>query len=171
MFSRFQMDTSAPSRSLLAMLTSATLLAAVAFSAPEARANDLIVKYDQSQILRLPRPVAEIIIGNPSIADITVQSKDMLVITGKSFGITNIIVLDADKNIIQDQRIIVQRDQTKIVNVHKRADRQSFNCSTQCNPTITVGDDDAYLKRVATSSQLKMKMSEGQAGGGGGGER
>ncbi len=171
MFSRFQSYTCAPSRSLLALLTSATLIAAVAFSAPQARAGDLIVKYDQSQILRLPRPVAEIIIGNPSIADITVQSKDMLVITGKSFGITNIIVLDDQKNIIQDQRIVVQRDQAKIVNVHKAGKRMSFNCSSQCNPTITVGDDDAYFKNVAASSQLKMKLSETQAGGGGAGER
>ncbi len=171
MFSCLHNGRCAMKRPLLALLISATVLAATAVSAPPARAADLVVKYDQSQLLRLPRPIAEIIVGNPSIAGITVQSKDMLVITGKSFGITNIIVLDADKNIIQDQRIVVQRDQAKIVNVHRGDKRMSYNCSTQCNPTITVGDDNGYLKEIATSSQLKMKMSEAQAGGGGGGER
>ncbi len=150
---------------IVALLTSATLLAAVAFKAPAASAGDLIVKYDQSQILRLPRDVSEIIIGNPSIADVTVQSKKMLIVTGKSFGITNIIALDAEKNIIQDQRIVVQRDQIKVINLHKGASRLSYNCSSQCNPTITVGDDDAYLKGVAASSKIKMQLSEGQAGG------
>ena len=53
--------------------------------------DDLIVKYDQSHLLRLPRPAAEIIIGNPAIADISVQFGNLLVITGKTFGITNII--------------------------------------------------------------------------------
>lgn len=149
----------------LAMLTSATLLAVIMSHVPLARANDLVIKYDQSQILRLPQPVAEIIVGNPSIADVTVQSKKMLVITGKSFGITNIIALDADKNIIQDQRIVVQRDQAKIVNVTKGGSRQSYNCSTQCNPTITVGDDALYLKRVADSSKLKISLSQGEVGG------
>jgi len=75
---------------------------------PAAATDDLIVRYDQSQLLRLPRAVSEIIVGNPSIADVTVQSGNMLVITGKTFGITNIIALDSDKNVIQDQRVVVE---------------------------------------------------------------
>ena len=56
---------------------------------PAATAGDLTVKYDQSQLLRLPRAVTHIIIGNPSIADVTVQSPNLLVVTGRTFGITN----------------------------------------------------------------------------------
>ena len=166
MFLHLKTNLIALSRLSVALLTSATLIAALAMTAPPSHASDLVVKYDQSQILRLPRPVAEVIIGNPSIADITVQSKKMLIVTGKSFGITNIIALDADRNIIQDNRIIVQRDQTRIINVHKGNKRLSYNCSPQCNPTITVGDDAAYLNEIAKTSQLKMRMSEQQAGGG-----
>lgn len=166
MFLHLKTNLIALTRLSAALLTSATLIAALAMTAPPSHANDLVVKYDQSQILRLPRPVAEVIIGNPSIADITVQSKTMLIVTGKSFGITNIIALDADKNIIQDNRIIVQRDQARIINVHKGSKRWSFNCSPQCNPTITVGDDAAYLNEIAKTSQLKIRMSEQQAGGG-----
>ncbi len=147
----------------LAILTSATLLAALLSSPQTASASDLVIKYDQSQILRLPTPVSEIIIGNPSIADVTVQSSKMLVITGKSFGITNIIALDAQKNIIQDQRILVQREQSKIVNIQLGTQRRSYNCSSQCNPTITVGDDDKFLQQVAASSKLKIGLSEAQS--------
>ena len=86
-----------------------SVLAVLPFTA--AKAQDLIVKYDQSQLIRLPRPVAEIIIGNPAIADITVQANNLLVVTGKTFGITNVIALDADRNIIQDQRVMVVRDE------------------------------------------------------------
>ncbi|MEM7774762.1 MAG: pilus assembly protein N-terminal domain-containing protein [Pseudomonadota bacterium] len=126
-----------------------------------AQASDLIVKYDQSQLLRLPRPVAEIIIGNPTIADVSVQSSNLLVITGKSFGITNIIALDADRNIIQDQRVLVQRDERKVVNLHRGGARQSYNCSPQCNPSIVVGDDDKYFGKIAGDSTRKIKLSEG----------
>ena len=63
-----------------AVLDIATVISAAA-------AEDLIVKYDQSQLWRLERPIAEIIIGNPTIADVTIQSNDLLVVTGKSFGI------------------------------------------------------------------------------------
>lgn len=166
MFSHLNTCLIALSHASVALATSATLMAALTMASPPSQAGDLLIKYDQSQILRLPRPVSEVIIGNPSIADITVQSKTMLVVTGKSFGITNIIALDADKNIIQDSRIVVQRDQASIINVHRGIKRSSYNCSPHCNPTITVGDDAAYLNDIAKSSQLKMRMSEQQAGGG-----
>lgn len=141
----------------LALPALAALLATAAAAAPD----DLIVKYDQSQILKLPRPVSEIIIGNPSIADVTVQSNSLLVITGKSFGITNIIALDNQKNIIQDQRIIVQRDEAKVVTLRKGEKRQSYNCTPQCNPMVTVGDDDTYFGSVSGAAQKKMSMSAG----------
>jgi Flp pilus assembly secretin CpaC len=127
------------------------------------KAEDLIVKYDQSQLLRLPRPAAEIIIGNPAIADISVQSGNLLVITGKTFGITNIIALDADRNVIQDQRVLVKRDEAKVVNLMRGTQRQSYNCTPQCNPSITIGDEQKYFDAVAASSQKKMSFSNSAA--------
>ena len=129
-------------------------------SGPAKATDDLIVKYDQSQLLRLPRPAAEIIIGNPAIADISVQSGNLLVITGKTFGITNIIALDADRNVIQDQRVLVKRDEVKVVNLHRGAQRQSYNCTPQCNPSITVGDEQAYFDTIQKASQAKIGFSE-----------
>lgn len=141
-------------------------------SDPEtSRASDLIVKYDQSQILRLPRPVAQIIIGNPTIADVAIQSSQLLVVTGKSFGITNIIALDQAGYVIQDQRVMVERDEVKVVNVTKGGARESYNCSPQCNPMITLGDDSKYFGQVSKDAERKIRLSEGFAAGGGGGRQ
>jgi Pilus formation protein N terminal region len=159
------------SNPMTALLTASAALAAVIVDAPAARAEDLIVKYDQSQLLRLPRPAAEVIIGNPTIADVSVQGGTMLVITGKSFGITNIISLDAERNIIQDQRILVQRDEVRVVNLQKGPKRESYNCSPQCNPMITIGDDPTYFGNVATNTERKLKSSESAAEPGNGGSQ
>ncbi len=133
--------------------------------------DDLIVRYDQAQLLRLPRPVSEIIIGNGSIADVTVQGGNMLVITGKTFGITNIIALDRDKNVIQDQRILVERDERSIVNVSRAGQRQSFSCTPNCHPTLTIGDNSAFFDQVMKHNAGKTKFSEsGSDGSGGGGQ-
>ncbi len=151
-------------RTVLTLTAATTLaLAASANSIAPAMASDLVVKYDQSQLLRLPRDISEIIIGNPTIADVTVQSSNMLIVTGKSFGITNIIILDAERNVIADQRVLVQRDEVKVVNLQKGAERQSYNCSPQCNPSITVGDDAKYFNKVAADSAKKIGISSGQA--------
>ncbi len=131
-----------------------------------ASAQDLIVTYDQSQLWHLDRPVAEIIIGNPTIAEVTIQGSDLLVVTGKSFGITNIIALDAERKIVAERRILVQRDQLRVVNLHKGSKRETYNCSPQCNPTITIGDDPQYFETTAKLSEQKMKLSSGNAGGG-----
>ena len=133
--------------------------------------SELLVKYDQSQLLRLSRPVAEIILGNPTIADVSVQSKQLLVITGKSFGFTNMILLDDEKNVIQENRVIVVRDQSSIVTLHRGVGRESYNCTPRCNPTITIGDSDKYFKATAETAGLKIRMSEsGSNSGGGGGQ-
>ena len=139
------------------------LLATPGFIAVPAAAGDLIVRYDQSQLLRLPRPAAEIIIGNPSIADVSLQDGNLLVVTGKTFGITNIIALDADRNIIQDQRVMVERDDRKIVNLHKGSERYTFSCTPNCEPNLTIGDEKAYFDLVNSHNSAKVKFSEGAA--------
>jgi Flp pilus assembly secretin CpaC len=151
------------------LLASAAMLAAVATDIGSAAAADMIVKYDQSQLLKLPRPAADIIIGNPNIADVSIQGGNLLVVTGKSFGITNIIILDADRNVIQDQRVMVERDVNKIVHLQRGTNRQSWNCSPQCNPTVTVGDDPLYFSQSMSNATSKIKNAEGAADGGGGG--
>ncbi|MFM1813602.1 MAG: hypothetical protein RLZ98_297 [Pseudomonadota bacterium] len=156
------------------LLALALCLAAVA-TAPRAavaqNAQDLVVMYDQSQILRLPRAVSQIIIGNPTIADVAINSAQVLVVTGKSFGITNIIAIDANGHVIQDQRVLVQRDELKVVNLQKGGSRESYNCSPQCNPMITIGDDTKYFATVSKDAERKIKMSETFASGGGGGRQ
>ena len=150
----------------IALLAAAAGVATLATSLTQSRADELIVKFDQSQIIKLPRPIAEIIIGNPMIADVAIQSSNMLVVTGKSFGLTNLIALDADRNVIVDQRVMVQRDNARLLFLTKGGKRETYNCSPQCNPTITVGDDGTFFQETARSSERKIKMIEGQTEGG-----
>jgi len=152
----------------LAIIASAAAIIVVApAKAQDATAkDDLIVKYDQSQLVRLSRPATDIIIGNPAIADISVQSGNLLVVTGKTFGITNMIVLDADRNVIEERRVLVKRDEAKVVNLQRGTERQSYNCTPQCNPSITIGDESKYFDSITASSQKKVGFSERAADSG-----
>jgi hypothetical protein len=144
-----------PNRSLSQVLSVACAVAAAGFVSVPAQAADLVVSYDQSQLLRLPRPVSEVIIGNPSIADVAVQGGNLLVITGKSFGITNIIALDGDRNVIQDQRVIVDQDDRRTVALYRGPARQTFTCSPVCSPSIVVGDDAKIFEEISKAAQTK----------------
>lgn len=154
---------------MAALLAGATIMAAaMAINAAPAMAQDLVVKYDQSQLLRLPRRVSEIIIGNASIADATVQSGKLLVITGKTFGITNIIALDADKQIIIDKRVVVTRPTATVVNLTRGDARQSYSCTPDCNPSLVIGDDSKYFNKVGKDAKTKVSMSSSSGASGGG---
>jgi Pilus formation protein N terminal region len=160
MFCARALTNSFPASTPAALIAAATLMAAVTLDATASRANDLIVRYDQSQLLRLPRPVTEIIVGNPSIADVTVQGGNMLVVTGKTFGITNVIALDSERNVIQDQRVVVERDDKRIVNLNRGGMRQSYSCTPNCSPTLVIGDDPAFFNQVLQHASGKVKFSD-----------
>lgn len=144
-----------------AAFTAALVVALALVFCGKAKASDLVVAYDQSQLLRLPRPAASVIIGNPSIADVAIQGGNLLVVTGKTFGVTNIIALDAERNIIQDQRIVVTRDEVRTVNLTKGGMRQSYSCTPNCSPTLTIGDDTAYFDTISKHAATKTKFSDG----------
>ena len=127
--------------------------------ASTATAADLVVRYDQSQLIRLPRPASEVIIGNPSIADVNIQGGNLLVVTGKTFGVTNIIALDAQRNIIQDQRVLVERDDQRLVVLYRGGQRESYSCTPACSPTLTIGDEQKFFELVNKHSQAKTAAS------------
>ena len=151
-------------RSALSFASIASVLFAAAALTPRtAQASDLVVRYDQSQLIRLPRPAAEVIIGNPSIADVAIQGGNLLAVTGKSFGVTNIIALDAQRNVIQDQRIVVERDSQSNLVLYKGAERETYTCTPGCSPTLSIGDENKYFNTIAKHSESKMNTATGNA--------
>ena len=79
-------------------------LAAVAASDTEAVA----VVVDQARVIKLPDRVATIVVGNPLIADVTLQPGGMVVVTGKGYGSTNMIALDRTGAVLADRSIQVE---------------------------------------------------------------
>ena len=71
-------------RALVCLVTLAGL------AAPPAAALEAIpIVLDQAKVMRLPQGVSTIIVGNPLIADVSVQSGGLMVLTGKGYG-TNV---------------------------------------------------------------------------------
>lgn len=144
-----------------AWIGAAALIAAVGTCGTGAAwAGDLQVQYDQVMLQPLDEPAANIIIGNPSIADVTLQNSKMLVITGKTFGITNLIVLNADEKVILNERIMVRTDDRKVVSLMRAGQTSTYNCAPKCEPVLKVGDDKDYYSNIAASASQKMKISE-----------
>ncbi|HWK69105.1 MAG TPA: pilus assembly protein N-terminal domain-containing protein [Rhizobiaceae bacterium] len=87
---------------------------------------------NQAKIVRIARPADTIVIGNPAIADASVQDATTIVLTGKGFGVTNLVVLDKDGSPIVDEQVVVSRHDPNSVRVYRRAEVQTLSCTPYC---------------------------------------
>jgi hypothetical protein len=110
-----------------------------------ASAADIKVYLGEDVVVRLPDRVSTIVIGQPFIADVSMQSGGLVVITGKGYGTTNLVVLDRAGAVLADHAVLVQgpADADYVV-VHKAAARRTYYCGgSKCEPTTAMlGDDD-----------------------------
>jgi len=151
---RFRPERSASGLVLVAVLTVGSTGPALAES------RDIEVLIDQATMLRLERPVAEIVVGNPSIADVAVQSGKVIVLTGKSFGETNLIVLDSQGETLINRRVIVEEPAGGYVTVYRGSSRQTLHCAPNCETPLVIGDEPTYFDAIA--KEIKTKQSIGQ---------
>lgn len=123
-------------RSRLGALIAASALAALsAMAVGPAAAQDenlLHVFMDHARVLKLDRPVSKVIIGNSDVADATVADAKTIVLTGRNFGTTNIVILDLDGNAIIDERILVSIDEGNTVRMFRRTERSVLSCTPNC---------------------------------------
>lgn len=112
----------------------ATLTVLIATSAPIVAAdNDMLrVSMNHARVLKLDRPVSKVIIGNSKVADATVADATTIVLTGRSFGTTNLVLLDADGNAIVDERVLVSIDEGNTVRVYRQTARTVLSCTPNC---------------------------------------
>lgn len=147
-----------PIRVLLASAVTglgAMILAGTAPSAIAAEPAPILITVDQAMVMRLPGEARAIVIGNPSIADATIMDPQTLVITGRSFGTTNIIVLDINGAIIAQELLTVQSSLTQLT-VYRRSIRETYSCTPICQPTVNVGDGAIF---DATNAQVQARTA------------
>jgi Flp pilus assembly secretin CpaC len=135
----------------IAALTLGLLMAGPALAETS---EPISVTVNMARILRISAPAATVIIGNPGVADITIQDPQTLVLTGRSFGQTNLIVLDAAGNPVADTIVSVVQGQSDLVTVYLGTARTTMSCEPVCQPTITLGDDGQFSADAYASSTL-----------------
>src|SRR6516165_7301990 len=94
----------------------------------EPAAGSIGVNVDQAKLVKLPTRVATIVVGNPLIADVTLQNGGIVVVTGKSYGATNYIAMDRSGEILVDRRIQGEGPTVQLVNVYRGVDRETYSC-------------------------------------------
>lgn len=116
-------------RSALAV---AALPLVFALASPVRAEGGIAVSMNQARIVKMSRPIDTIVIGNSAIADAAVQDAYTIVLTGKGFGVTNMVVLDGEGSPIADEQVVVSRQDAQSLRIYRRAQVQTLSCTPYC---------------------------------------
>ncbi|MBZ9683004.1 pilus assembly protein N-terminal domain-containing protein [Mesorhizobium sp. CO1-1-7] len=128
------------------------VLLAASLTAPARAGAGIEVTMNQAKIVKLSRPADTIVVGNPAIADASVQDASTIVLTGKGFGVTNLVVLDPEGSPIVDAQVTVVRQAASSVRIYRRAEVQTMSCTPYC--------ESSYKSDAEKSSEAEMSVSK-----------
>jgi Flp pilus assembly secretin CpaC len=117
------------------------------------------VTIDFAKVMKIGKPAHTIIVGNPGVFDASVSDEQTLVLTGKTAGTTNLIVLGADGSEILNSPVHVYSDSHRLTTVFYGALRQTFSCDPVCEAVVSVGDDPTTFQNSATQIQTRKDFS------------
>jgi len=140
-------------------------LVLIAVAAPAAAVEPIVVQLDQARVMKLPDRAATVVIGNPLIADISLQHSGIGVITGKGFGATNVVVLDRTGTVLLERTIEVTWPSDPIVVVYRGASRETYSCTPDCSRRIMLGDFPEYFDKTLSQITTRDSQAAGMAAG------
>ena len=142
--------------SLLALITAAAVVPSMAHAQ-----SVLTVRLDQARIEKLPERVSTIVIGNPLIADVSLQQGGLMVLTGKGYGVTNLIALDRSGTVLAEHTIQVQGPSDGVVVVYRGMAQETYSCTPRCERRITLGDSPEFFDATINQSGSRSLRAQG----------
>jgi Flp pilus assembly secretin CpaC len=125
-------------RTAFALVALATAVAGPALAGPR-----LSVALDHSERLSISRPAGSVIVGNPLVADVTVVDQRTLYISGRGYGVTEVVVLDPLGRPVWQGDVVVSAPEGGQVSVYRGSKATEMACAGVCAPSIRSDKDAA----------------------------
>lgn len=114
-------------------------LAVAAFAGSAMAAETLTVRLDQSARITLRQPIRDVVVGNPAVADVSMLDGNSLVVVGKTYGVTNLLIVDRAGRTIMDRDIVVTAPDSGAVSLFRGAEQRSYSCAPRCERMTPAG--------------------------------
>jgi|HubBroStandDraft_4_1064222.scaffolds.fasta_scaffold150961_2 hypothetical protein len=131
--------------------------------------GSIFVTLDRASLTTVPQATATIVVGNPLIADVRLVARGVMVVAGKGYGMTNLLGLDQYGRKLFE-RLVSVRGPVESVIVYRGSGRESYSCTTYCEPRVTLGDTPDFFNLVLGESGTRdgriQQDARAQLGGG-----
>lgn len=136
-------------------------LSSAAPAVERAQEDVLRVTLDQAKVAQVPTGTTTLVVGNPSIADVTMLKGGVgMIVTGRGYGQTNLIAIDAQGGILDEKQIRVVPGHSVLV-VQRGNSRSSYSCHPLCLPEPQLGDDTSVFSDAAAQISSRNSLAGG----------
>jgi len=147
----------------IGLLVVALLQAAAANNAAWAEPVQVVV--GKSQMLQIEGQPSVIMVGNPAVADVVVETAGILFLVGLQPGETNLYVLDAAGRTLLETDVVVGRTGPRQVTVNRGVAEANLSCNPRCSPIANPAADGAEVPGDAAAADGSGNAAGGDANG------
>jgi Flp pilus assembly secretin CpaC len=151
-----------------------------------AMADGLNINWREARIIKLAKPATSVVIGDPTVADVTLETPTTVVVFGKTPGETNLLVMSKDQELLLDWPVVVSPVTERHVTVLNAGSAEApvevlYACGTErctrvLSPTdvqfrasatsTTTSDTDASKSSSTSESTVNNGVNQTTTGGG-----
>lgn len=111
----------------------ASAIAALLVCAPTvAAAAPLVLGLGEGEAVRLSGPARNVVVGDPDIADVSMTGPRDLVVLGRGYGSTSIVVTAQDGRLLFSREIVVGGEAPGEMAYVRGGETRSYNCAPVC---------------------------------------
>lgn len=156
-------------RRLLNVLPLALLVATLGAARAEdqVKEKNLNIDWQEAQIIKLDRPAASVIIGDPTVADVSLEDPSTIVLFGKSPGETNMIVFDSNHKLVVSASVTVTPEVARHVSIIGPVGgvptEALYTCGRRCVRILSPSD---IVYKATVNNQLQQTANTNQSASG-----
>lgn len=133
----------------------ALTLASAAFADP------LFVETSKTVPVRINGSASSIVIGNKNIADVAVHNEQLLLVTGKSYGTTNLMVFDKAGREIYSSDVLVTSNSSSLVTINRAGQSFTYDCAPNCRAVLSIGDNADHFAALIDQQLQAQTLTDG----------
>jgi Flp pilus assembly secretin CpaC len=122
----------------------------VGATAAVAATGDMTVQLKESRRVGLNGSVANVVVSDPSVADVAMVDPHSVVVLGKGYGSSTVLILDHNGRALLDSRITVVAPDDGRVTVFRGAVATEFACAPRCQPASGGGGTPGAVSPAGT---------------------